>query len=336
MDEEFRFHLQMETERLIQEGLSPEVAWRQALLAFGGVEGHKEAMRDGRRLRSLEDLWRDICVAVRGLRRSPGLLIGAVLSLGLAIGLNTAVFSFANWLLFKPLPVPAGEDLVRVEVRHNGAGPRGVFYPDYLEYRAHAVTLSGLGTHTMLPATVRLEESPPVATFIGSVSENFFEVLGLSPAAGRFFLPEEDRTPGFDPVAVVSHHYWQHELGGDPRAVGRTVILNRKRFTIVGVAPEGFVGTSSAPVALDVFVPMVMRGALSAEGADPGLGREGSWGHLLGRLRPGTTPAQVQAELSRISSGLAQRYPETNTGMRVKVVPARGVGPELKHSEHRA
>ncbi len=81
---------------------------------------------------------------------------------------------------------------------------------------------------------------------------------------------------------------------------------------------------------------MVMRGALSAEGVDPGLGREGSWGHLLGRLRPGTTPAQVQAELSRISSGLAQRYPETNTGMRVKVVPARGVGPELKHSEHRA
>lgn len=332
MDEEFRFHLEMEAERLVRAGLSPAEAQRAARVAFGGIEKQKEAMRDGRGLGWLEDLWRDARVAARGLRRSPVLVIGAVVSLGLAIGLNTAVFSFGNWLLLKSLPVPAGKDLVHIEISKSEPGPGRASYPDYLGYRTHARTLSGLAAHTMVPTTVRLPGSASVATFVGAVSGNFFEVLGLKPATGRFFLPNEDRTPGADPVAVVSHHYWQYEMGGDPGAVGRTVILNRKPFTIVGVAPQGFAGTSRAPVAFDVFVPMMMRGALSRNGQNLNLGRDGSWGQLLGRMRPGATPVQVQAELDGIARGLAQSHPETSAGMDVKVVPARGAGPELKRS----
>ncbi len=331
LDEELLSHLEMETEANLRRGMEPGEARRQARLTLGGVEQIKEEVRDARGLGGLEDLGRDIRIAARGLRRSPGLLIGAVLSLGLAIGLNTAVFSFGNWLLLKPLPVPAGNELVHVEISKSGPGPGRASYPDYLDFQAHARTLRGLATHAMNQGTVRLEGSAPVAMPVQLVSGNFFQVLGLRPALGRFFLPEEDHTPGTHPVVVVGHHYWQHTMGGDPGVVGRTIILNREPFTIVGVAPEGFAGTRP-PVAFDVFVPMMMRGVFSPDGKNPDLGRDGNWGQLLGRLRPGITAPQVQAELAGIARGLARSYPATHAGVGVEVMPARGAGPELKHS----
>lgn len=331
MEEEFRFHLEMETERLIGDGMTPLEARRQALLAFGGVTRHQEALRDGRAIPLLESLWRDVRVSVRGLRRSPALVIGAVVSLGLAIGLNTAMFSFANVLLFKPLPGPMGERLVHVWVTKSGERV-GVSRPDFLEYRDRSRTLEGLAAYTLRQPVVRWRSGAARSRDVQLVSANFFEVLGAKPERGRFFRPEEDRTPGTDPVVVVGHHFWQTELAGEAGVVGDTLMLDRQPFIIVGVAPEWFVG-AMPPEAIDFFVPTMMAGVLSGgQPLDPTRGGS-SVGSLIGRMRPGGTPAGVAAELSGLAAGLARAYPETNAGRdRVEVLPVQGTIPQIKET----
>jgi predicted permease len=330
MEEEIRFHLEMEAERLArEEGLTAEEAWRRAVVAFGGVEGHKEAMRDGWGIRWWEALRRDVRVGARSLGRSPGRVAVAVLSLGLAIGLNTAMFSLADALLLKPLAVPAGERLVHVRVLKEGR-PGNPSYPDYLEYRSGTRTLEGLAAYSLASALVRGERLAPARRSVQLVSEDFFAVLGLEPERGRFFLAEEDRTPGTHPVVVISHHYWRTEMGGDPGVVGDTLRLNGEPFTIVGVAPEGFVGVMP-PQAFDLFVPMMMGGVLRG-GAPLDLTRGApfGWGRLIGRMAPGVGPAQAAAELSAIAAQLSRAYPDENAGGDVvEVLPVRGTMPEL-------
>ncbi|HEX8209477.1 MAG TPA: ADOP family duplicated permease [Longimicrobium sp.] len=330
LDDEFQFHLEMETERLAAEGLTSAEARRQARINFGGVTQHKETMRAERGIPLLESLWRDVRLAARGMRRNPGLAAGAVLSLGLAIGLNTAMFSFVNVLLYKPLPVPGGERMVEVALVKRGPPRPGpgpsVSYPDYLEYRGRTRTLQGLAVRRVAETAVRTAGGEPASRQVQLVSANLFQVLGARPARGRFFLPEEDRTPGTHPVVVVSHHYWRHTLNGDPRVLGRTLLLNRVPFTVVGVAPRGFRG-AEVMEAFDLFVPLMMRGALEPGGAPASLGRDGAWGQMIGRLRPGVTPEQAQAELSGMAAALAPGR-AADTGVEVR--PIRGIRREMQ------
>ena len=327
MEEELRFHLEMEAERLArEEGLSSEEARRRAVIAFGGVEGHKEALRDGWGVGWIEALGRDVRVTARGLRRSPGLALVAVVSLAVAIGLNTAMFSLADALLLKPLAVPAGGRLVHVVVGAVGEGA-GLSYPEYLEYRSSTRTLEGLAAFSFAPALVRGRDGVTEERHVQLVSGNLFRVLGLAPERGRFFLPEEDRTPGTHPAVVISDHYWRSEMRGDPGVVGDTLLLNRTPFTIVGVAPAGFAGVMP-PEAFDFFVPMMMGGLLRGAPLDLTRGAPARWGRLMGRMRPGAAPAGVAAELSAIAAHLGHPGPEAGPDS-VEVLPVRGAIPEF-------
>lgn len=330
MAEEIRCHLEMEAERLErEEGLSAGEAWRRAVVAFGGVEGHKESLRDGWGVRWVGAVRRDVQVAARGLRRSPGLVAVAVLSLGLAIGLNTAMFSFADAWLLKPLPVPAGERLVHVQVTKEGERT-SVSYPDYLEYRRTARTLDGLAAYSTASTLVRWDEQPQSYRSVQLVSENFFQVMGLRAERGRFFLPEEDRTPGTHPAVVISHHLWQTEMGGDPEVIGDTLFLNRQPFTIVGVVPEGFAG-AMPPEAYDLFAPMMMSAAIrGGEPLDLTRASQSGWGRLIGRMGPEVTPAQVRAEITAIATELSRADPAAEAGRTAgEVIPVRGTIPEF-------
>jgi len=254
-------------------------------------------------------LLQDVRYAVRTLAKSPAFAAVAVLSLALGIGANTAIFSVANALLLRPLLLGAPQQLVGVQKRTSeGEGQEfSVSYPDYQFYRDHNQVFTGLlcwGEATMsLTAGGEAEQS-----FGMVVSGNYFDVLGVRPAQGRFFVPEEDATPGARPVAVLSYGTWQRLFGGDPAAVGRTVTLNAQQFTVVGVAPQQFVST--VPLyAPDVWVPMMMQQQV-VPGSDMLHARNAEWLHMVGRLRPGVTKAQAQAQLSTLALQVRAAHPE--------------------------
>ncbi len=251
----------------------------------------------------------DVRYAVRMLAKSPAFTLITVLSLALGIGANTAIFSVANALLLRPLPLADAERLVEVQ-KHSSEGRGNSFavsYPDYEFYRAHADTLVGLLCWGEAPLSLTTgAESEQAYGMV--VSGNYFDVLGVRPAHGRFFLPAEDNTPGAQPVAVVSYGLWQRRFGGDPNVVGRNVALNGQPFTIVGVAPQNF--NSTVPLyAPDVFVPVMMQQQV-VPGSDMLHGRNAEWLHMVGRLRPGVARAQAQAQLSTLALQIAAAHPE--------------------------
>jgi predicted permease len=267
-------------------------------------------------------LVQDVRYALRTLAKSPAFALVAVLSLALGIGANTAIFSVVNALLLRPLPLAASQQLVSVQkVTSEGRGQTfSVSYPDYQFYRDHNEVFTGLlcwGEATMsLTAGGDAEQS-----FGMIVSGNYFDVLGVRPAQGRFFAPDEDATPEARPVAVLSYGTWQRLFGGDPAAVGKTVALNGHQFTIVGVAPQQFVST--VPLyAPDVWVPLMMQPQV-VPGSDMLHARNAEWLHMEGRLRAGVTAAQAQTQLSMLALQVQAAHPED------KILP----GGEERHAE---
>ncbi len=329
--EEISFHLELETERLVREGVAPGEARRRAYVAFGGVERYVEEARDGRRLGWVEDVWRDLRLAGRGLARRPGLAAAAVVSLGVGIGLTASMFAVVDSVFYRPLPVPEAGRLVAVYVAHGESRYGAASYPEYLELREHTRTLEGLTAFSFMgmSATLRVGGAARQRR-LGVVAGNFFDVLRLRPVAGRFFLPDEDRMPDADPVAVVSYDFWRRELGGDAGAIGSRIKIDRRPFTVIGVAPRGFAGPMPGwGVAFNVYIPMGMRGSLSGTGAGADLGRTARWGTLIGRMRTGVTLRQVRAELAGMAARLARAYPETDGERTVEVGPLRGMRPDL-------
>lgn len=273
-------------------------------------------------------LLRDLRTVLRGLRRSPGFLVVAVATIALGIGVNSTIFSLVNAVMLRPLPVERPQELVDVYGHPTTLDAHeSSSYPDFLDFREGATTLSGLAAYTNFIASLSVEGSTELA--IGElVSEDYFRVLGVSPALGRTFAPEEFRGPGAGPVAILSHPFWMTRFGGDPQVVGRTLRMNGVAYTVVGVAPRGFGGMFPA-VTAQMWIPVSMADEVEPVGSQrgtltPGAGRMGSrdvrflW--MRGRMRPGVDPAAVQAELDRIGAALAEQSPETNARERVRVV----------------
>ena len=256
-------------------------------------------------------MFQDMRYGARMLLKRPGFTTVVVLTLALGIGANTAIFGVVDRLLVRMLPVTEPERLVNLSGRDEKGGHDTSFsYPIYKDYRDQSDVFDGLLAYT--ETAMNLSERGQPERVIGVlVSGNYFDTLGVTPALGRTFLPEEDRTPGTHPVAVVSYGLWQRRFGADPKLVGRTITLNTYRFTVIGVAPAEFRGVRRG-VSPDVYVPMQMTAqAWPTRKPDDLNSRKFSWLNLMGRLKPGVTRAQAQTAMSALSSRIMQVHPNT-------------------------
>ncbi|MFP5262471.1 MAG: ABC transporter permease [Blastocatellia bacterium] len=284
----------------------------------------------------METMLQDLRYGFRMLIKRPGFTAVAVLSLALGIGANTAIFSFVNAILLRPLPVSAPDELMFV-FSGKADSPYGVSsYPDYVDYRDRNEVFSGLAAYS--GAGVSMAAGDEAEALSGAiVTGNYFDVLGVKFAMGRGFLPEEDQTPGERPVAVISYKLWQRRFGGDAGVLGRDVVLNGRGFTVIGVAPAAFNGTAVGQ-SIDIYVPMMMqslvrppRGGYSGEqDADMLTKRGPRWLNMVGRLKPGVTREQAQAAMGAIAGQLEQTYQATNKGLGVTLFPVSKGDPEVR------
>jgi len=264
----------------------------------------------------METLQHDIRFGLRQLMKQPGFAVLAIISMALGIGANTSIFSLVDTALLRPLAVKEPSQLVELYgTLHNGAEWSLQSYPNYKEYRDRNSVFSGLFVYRVTVSSLTVNNSSQrVWGYL--VSGNYFDVLGVKPMLGRAFLPEEDQTPDSHPVAVISYNCWQHRFAGDPQIVGKTVQFNSHPFTIIGVAPKGFIGTE---VAYDpeMFIPVMM-----AKTIEPGSTwidkRDSNNLFTVGRLKPGVSFAQAKAALETLTAKLAQDYPE-NVGFGIRL-----------------
>jgi putative ABC transport system permease protein len=317
LEQEIRDHIERETQDNIERGLPPEEARYAAIRKFGNMTRVQEETREVWTLVWLEQLVQDIRFGLRMLRKSPGFTIVAAGILALAIGANTAIFSAVYALLLRPLPYANPQQLVVVFGANlkEGVKETGIPYLDFDELRAqnhvfsetaatagHSLTLTGAGD----PAEVKTEVVTP----------EYFSLLDVKPLLGRTFLSEDGRR-GAAPVVMLSENLWRDRLGADPRILGKSITLDKRPFTVVGVMP----GTFRSPVFIedprDIWIPMVqdpLFSGLMTLRNRPGFG-------ILARLRPGTPGAQAQAEMDAIAARLATEWPAEDSGWTIGVVP---------------
>ncbi len=267
----------------------------------------------------MERLLEDIRYGFRMLMKNAGLTAVAALSLALGIGANTIIFSWVEAILLRPLPGVADSDsLVVVAEKSESGSYISTSYPDYVDFRDRNETLSGILIQDGQAMGVTIEGKPE-RVWGAIVSGNYFDVLGVKPAHGRAFLPEEDRAPGSHAVVVISHAFWQRRLAADADIVGNTIHLNGQPFTVVGVAPPEFIGTFVG-LATDLWVPIMMQERI-VPGGDR-LNRRGDhWLQAMARLKPGVSIDEAQTNLDTVSRQLAQEYRATNEGRRASVLP---------------
>ena len=261
----------------------------------------------------------DLRYALRTLRKSPGFALVAIISLALGIGANSAIFSLADALLLRPLPVPRASDLVVVQSQLRGEAIGGVFqysglsYPDFRDLRGRSKSYTGLAASQYSQFGFAIEKGAlPQMKFGELVSGDFFDVLDVPPALGRAFRPDEDKVPGRDAVVVLGHELWRTDFGSDPDVIGKTILLNNVPFTVIGVAPEPFTG-SNGLIRSALFVPFAMGPRLQDDLRQSMLEKRDNRGMTVyARLKPGASVAQARAEARVVSQQLAQAYPATN------------------------
>jgi predicted permease len=316
LNEELRAHIEMLADEHQRRGLSREAARAAALREFGGVTQITEAYREQRGLPFVDTLAQDVRYALRMWRRAPGFNVVVILVLALGIGANSAMFSVVNVMLFRPLPGHAAE-LVGV-YSHDPSRPnsyRAFSFPNYADVRDHADVFDGVLAHTF--ALVGVAQGDVTRrTFVEVVSANFFSAIGVRLASGRTFTAAEERPGANLPVAIVGYQRWK-DAGLSPAFLGSTVRINSRDFTIVGVAPPGFTGTT-ALLAPDMWLPLgVFDGVVNdifrtgagtlAERATPAL-------NVAGRLKAGVSLAAANARLEVLGAQLARAYPAENRG----------------------
>jgi predicted permease len=260
LDEEIRAHLAIDKQDRLEQGEIPEIAERNARRTLGNELLIKEVTREMWGWTVVERIYRDFMYALRQLMRSPGFATVAILSLTLGIGANSAIFSILNALVFKSLPVRAPGELFVLRQQSRMTDPGRFSYPMFLRLRdagSGAVGVAAMSHVTRAQAALESGAPSEVAP-VQLVSGEFFPLLGMAPALGRLLMPSDNQIVGGQPVAVISHGFWQRAFAGSSDALGRTIRLNGTRFTIVGVAPEGFRGVwIESPT--DVWIPLMMQ-----------------------------------------------------------------------------
>jgi putative ABC transport system permease protein len=314
LDEELESHLQMHIEDNVRSGMSEAEARRQALIRLGGLEQTREAYRERQRLPGLETLCQDVRFGLRMLLKSRGFTVVAVLTLGLGIGANTALFSVLNAVLLNPLPYPHAEELITVHAAKQNFNEGSISYLNFRDWQRNNKTLAALavsrGTGYILTGTGASEEVRGEL-----VSSDFFPLLGVKPIAGRLFASHEDEI-GQAPVAMISSGFWKRKFGARPDVIGKPATLDGRDYTIVGVLPATFNLAINNFRASDIYVPIgqFQNPALNDRGAGLGI-------HGIARLRPGVTLEQAQADMERVSRNLETTFPADDQGIHAKLVP---------------
>jgi len=306
LDAEMTAHLDLAVEENLQRGLSPEEARRQAMIGFGGTEQAKEHHRERRSLPALEILSQDLRYTFRTLRRDRTFAAIAVLILALGIGANIAVFSVVNTLLLRPLPFPDSQQLTWFAGLH-GKGPLSeITYNvgSYEEFRRHNQSFQEVTSFQPFWGSSEYNmtgRGEPQHVQGVMVADNFFRILGVQPALGRIFLPAEC-VKGAPPAVLLTHAFWRQQFAADPAIVGQSITLNHTATTVIGVLPSSFDFPSVFWPGLhaDIFIPAIMDDIRD-------------WGNTLvifGRLKPGVTAPQAQAEANVLFPQLRAAHPE--------------------------
>ncbi|HEU4563451.1 MAG TPA: ABC transporter permease [Gemmatimonadaceae bacterium] len=332
--DELQFHIDMRAREYEQRGMAPAEARRAALERFGDVEriggelrAHDRRRERGRQRREhMSDVGQDVRYGLRGLRRAPGFTTVAVLTLALGIGATTAIFSVVNGIVLHPLPYPDAERIVMVWMDNRRMGVREDLHswPNFADLRAQNRVFERLAAFS--PGGYNLTggclegECEPRRVAAAAATADLFPVLGVRPALGRAHTAEEEQE-GRDAVVVISHRLWARQFGAAPGIVGRTVRLNGRERTVIGVMPRGF----AFPTAnTDVWVPLVVP-------EDAAQNRSGFWLSAVGRLAPGVTVERARADMGVLARRLEAQYPTNrDLGLHLVPLPEQVVGPTLR------
>ena len=322
--EEMESHLALHIEDNLRAGMDFQEARRQALVKLGGLEQTKERYRERRGIPQVETVFQDVRYGLRMLRKSPGFTAVAVLTLALGIGANTAAFTIVNTLLLHPLPVKDASRLVAMKTelvasKAQGRDLRPISFlnlQDFVRENRSFVSLAGYSS--TLAATMG-DKNDAQRVFVQVVTPNYFETLGLLPTLGRFFSSKEDVAPGSDPVVVLGYAAWQSIFGGSPQTIGRTILLNQTPFTIVGIAPKGFLGVS-AVFGPDMWLPTMMAGTALPRAQQNAL-MDRSLLAFTGaaRLEPGVSLERAEENMKTVAARLAREYPSADEGQTVSL-----------------
>ncbi len=289
-------------------GEMPEQAKDAARRELGNVDLIKEVTREMWGWASVERLMQDLRYGFRMLAKSPGFTAVAILTLALGIGANTALFSVVNGVLFNPLPYPHPEQLVWLAESKPNFATGSISFPNFLDWQKNNQTFSTMGlSRGYLYNLTGLGEAEQLRGRL--ISSDFFTVLGINPAIGRSFAPGEDMI-GAAPIAMISGGLWKRKFGSSPEVLGKTMTLDGKAYSIVGVVPASFELSLGGFHDIDVYVPIGQWGNPLLPKRGAGLGFHG-----IGRLKPGVTVEQARADMQRVTGELAAAFPDTDKGI---------------------
>jgi predicted permease len=312
MRREFDLHIDMEAEHLVRaQGLTPDEARRQARVAFGGAEGHREALRDGRGLAWLGGFSLDLKLGLRMFLKYPGLSAVAVVGMAIAIAIGAGYFAFIGAMLDSSLPMHEGDRVVVIQNRLVAGSDAGdttrASEHDFAQWRGALKSVEDLGAFREESYSVIAANRPPRQVQAAAITASGFRLTRVAPVLGRTLIDEDER-PGALPVLVIGHDDWQRQFDGDPGVLGTTVRLDETVHTIVGVMPEGF----AFPLSHAYWVALRLTDAAKNPGAEPSL-------HVFGRLARGFSEKQARSELATVGDQMAAAFPQTHGNIRPQV-----------------
>lgn len=326
LDEELRAYLESAAAENMRAGMSRAEALRAARLAMGSLEGVKEDVRSVAWENLLASTWQDLRFGLRLLRKSPGFTTAAVLTLALGIGANTAIFSMVDGVFLRPFPVTNPQQMTYFATQRRTGWSNGYSYPEFEDIRSQTTSVFSTvaGYQIDRDGLTWNEKTEPIQT--AYVPGDFFTMMGIQPYLGRFILPSEGKIAGADPVLVLSYSYWESRFGADTDVIGKSVALNGHPVTIIGIAPQRFLGIATF-FETQGYLPFGVASYATDATPDFMTNREDSRLLVLARLRDGITLDRAQASLRVISRRLAEQYPKTNEGTVIHAFQLRPPGP---------
>jgi putative ABC transport system permease protein len=318
LDDELRFHFDQQIEKFVESGFPLTEARRHARLTFGGQDQIKEEYRDSSGVRFLETLAQDMRFSLRTLRKSPGFTAIAILTLALGIGANTAIFSVVDAVMLRPLPYPSPSQLVNVfEARlQKGIPSTGASYPDLEDWREQSRAFSHLAGLAFHKLTLTGRGEPMVVNTV-VVTSDFFPLLEVKPVIGQTLLPD-DFQRGAAGTVVLSEKLWRSRFGADQKIIGSPISLDHRSFTVVGIMPAGFRSPFFSATD-EIWIPTAQDPVFSSF-----MSLRGARGvPVLGRLKPGVSLEQAQAEMNAVGANLAKEFPEADAGFSIRIEPLK-------------